>query len=170
MLAGQPAAGHRRRCHQPGPHQTHRTLSFGQQPLGTSGPGSWPTPTPLTACHCAKAQPAGGPRLPADSEPTHPHPPAAPRGAIIASVHPVAAILSLRHLGFLAGGSCRPVAWLGGMDWPHSLVRGAPFSVAVLSPLINGCLCLAWNLQGPALSSPSGPERNRAWSQPAVMA
>lgn len=90
-------------------------------------------PTPLTACYCAKAQSAGGPRLPADSEPTLSHPPAAPCGAIIASVHPVAAILSLRHLGFPAGGSCRPAAWLGGMDWPHSLVRGAPFSVAVLS-------------------------------------
>ncbi|KAK2116689.1 hypothetical protein P7K49_003575, partial [Saguinus oedipus] len=36
VLAGRQATGHRRRCHQPEPHQTHRALSFSQQPLGTS--------------------------------------------------------------------------------------------------------------------------------------
>lgn len=63
------------------------------------------------------------------------------------------------------------VGWTGRTAWYVVLLYPtSTFSVNVSFPLINGCLCLAWNLQGPALSSPLGPERNRTWSQPAVMA
>lgn len=77
VLARRPAAGHRRRCHPPKPRQTHRALSLSQQPLGTSAQLLVCPHTPHCLPLCL-TQPAGGPRIPADDEPTHPlpqHPP-----------------------------------------------------------------------------------------------
>lgn len=145
MLAGQPAAGHRRRCHQPGPHQTHRALSFGQQPWAPQALAPGPTPTPLTACHCTKAQPAGGPRLPADSEPTHPHPPSSPLWRYNCLGPPCCCCHSLGGIwGSWRGGSCRACClpwWDGLATQPGRWC--APFSVAVLSHgLMAACVWL----------------------------
>lgn len=73
--------------------------------------------------------------------------------------------------GAAAAGLPPDLGWTGRTAWYVVLLYlTSTFSVNVSFPLINGCLCLPWNLQGPALSSPLGPKRNRTWSQPAVMA